>query len=35
MKKLLTAILLLCLSSTLFAQGKKSLVTPQMAKKTA
>lgn len=35
MKKLLTAILLLCMSSTLFAQGKKSLVTPQMAKKTA
>ena len=35
MKRLLTAILLLCMSSTLFAQGSKSLVTPQMAKKTA
>ena len=35
MKKLLTAILLLFMSCTLFAQGKKSLITPQMAKRTA
>lgn len=35
MKKLLTAILLLFMSSTLFAQGRKSLITPQMAKRTA
>ncbi len=35
MKKVVAAILFLCMSCTLFAQGNKSLVTPQMAKKTA
>ena len=35
MRRCVIAVLLLCICSVSFAQGNKSLVTPQMAKKTA